>query len=472
MRMVELNGASLGPGDLFLWRPVAAAAPLEESAAPPSYVQEQHLQQCDARRMAGVTQPRWAGVAVDLPGRLDHDVLSAALSAVVRRHDSLSCTFRVERGEAQRLTVPIGTAGFAVENLGTAASGAEAASRLIEAFDRWTEPFVWPAFLFAAVARESGWTLLFAADRVHADLYSLGYVAHEMVECYEAGAGSRPARLLPSAVYSEYCAAERVAAPDDRARDAAARRWLDLAEAAGGTFPGFPVDLGGGPDQPHPAAYREIDLADAATAERFERWCRDRRGGLTSGLAAAVAHACAARDRFHAVLALQTRPSPAKSAIGWYVNAVPLTFAVADTNTNTNTNTDTDTDTDTHADFAGTLLAAQRAMLSGYRDAQTPYSPVTDQLPEKLGFEQACWLSLADFRHLPGADRHAEWNLRAVAAPRHTTGGDLWINRVDRGLAAHIRFPGTDEAHRAVTTFVDSLTAIIAGIADLGDVWT
>ncbi|MEY9933145.1 hypothetical protein ABH926_007798 [Catenulispora sp. GP43] len=447
MRMIEFVDDAIAPGRVLVWSAVGAE-PAAGDGAPPSLIQQTYLRQSWAQRAAGAAKPRWWGVAADVAGRFDRDAMAGVFAELVRRHDAFRAMFHVEDGGVEYRQVGADRVEFVAEDLGTPGTGRELAVRLSEIFDRRTDPFTWPQYVFVTVERESDWTVLFSADHVVIDLYSLANVGNELVELYESAVEGREPQLFPGVRYAEFCEAEREALPSPEVLTESVGLWHALAESGDGTLPGFPIDLGDFREQPRVAAYEESVLADAAMTQRFERWCRSHGGSLPSGLAAAVAIASTpAGEPFRTILAVGTRPVGPRSTMGWYVTAAPLSFPVGDDSSG----------------LRATMATAHAAMRTIDRDI--PYAVVTDRLPPELGFDDASWLSIVDFRSLPGAERHTEWNLRAVGAPRYVTGGDLWINIVARGLTAHVRYPSSDEARKRVLRFLDTIADIIAGVS-------
>ncbi len=152
--------------------------------------------------------------ALRFTGPLDEDALRRAVEAIVARHEALRSRFVAVRGRPVQVVDEPGPLAWTVEDVshleGQAREDALRRLALAEAakpFDLETGPLL-RAGLVRAGADDA--LLLLTIHHVAADAWSMGVLARELVELYEAFAGGREAVLPPLPVqYADFAAWQR-----------------------------------------------------------------------------------------------------------------------------------------------------------------------------------------------------------------------------------------------------------------------
>lgn len=491
MQFTELATYPLRTGTLVQWRPGAgrrdgasegssAAHWLPDSRAV-SHVHEAHLrgaaESLAARRAVGGRES-WLGVGVEFDEPLAASALRAALGRWMDRHEVLR-THVLLRGDgevtgrrAERRTLAAGDLTLTAQTVGTYHSVEPLREQLLGEFDRATAPLVWPAYLFATVARDDSFTLFFVADHSLVDGYSLLLAPYELRELYreKSEVDHGPARLLPVGSYVDFSHAERRAAERADADHPAARLWsAQLAEQNWRT-PVFPMpllppsakilaaetkaaltfDAEGVPRIPQ--GELNFHLLDDDAANRFTRVCSEAGASLVSGVLA-----CLARINtdlgfgpvFGCVVPRHTRDSEAWiSALGWFIGITPFRLNTTGTR-----------------GFRELAVQAQQQWRTSRAGSTLPYLRIGDLIGTAPAPRFV--ISFLDTRASPDAGLHDRGGA-AVLRSRDYSIEDvyLWINRTPSGLHVAARFPGFETARRTVTLYLGALRSMVTEIGD------
>ena len=167
---------------------------------------------------------------VRIAGRLDEGALERALREVIRRHEVLRTTFRVEGAEPVQVAAAADVAveGFALERSETREGGWEALAdaEAVRVFDLAKGPLVRAKLVRTGradrvrgervgVGGEAGgeWYLLLTLHHIVFDGWSLGILVRELAAFYDAAVSGRAAALPELAVqYADFAAYQRGAA--------------------------------------------------------------------------------------------------------------------------------------------------------------------------------------------------------------------------------------------------------------------
>ncbi|UED86655.1 condensation domain-containing protein [Streptomyces profundus] len=457
--MTDIQRCEIRPGRLVEWTlaatTVEAACGLPEDPRPPSYVQEFHLRSARSVRDQGLSVPNWLGTAFDLPGRVDIGVLEAALHAWTLRHETLRSGFRWVGDEVRRFTLDAGAVALERADVGEFTDGAALARHLERRFDRTADALVWPNFLFSAVVREEGSSVLLAFDHSNVDAGSIYRIPAEIHELYAAELAGRAARLPSAASYVDFCADERGRADAIDGGHPTVARWREFIRRCGGAMPPFPVDLGIDQDGPMPPQrFLSEPLVGDAEAVAFEAYCRPYGGSLVGVLAATalILRDLGEAEVYRTIVPFHTRTrSHWADSVGWFVGGVPIEVPVA-----------------AATDLRGALETVRAQLRTNRPLARVPIARAIALLGpdfQRASPDPCSFVSFADTRDMPLSAHWAE--LRAYGLVRVSYGSQVcvWVSRLHEGLRFASRFPDTDVAHKNLRRYAEALRELIASVA-------
>ncbi|MGW7382464.1 condensation domain-containing protein [Streptomyces sp. NPDC054794] len=452
MRITDIQRCEVRPGRLVEWTlspaTVAAASGLPEDSRPPAYIQESHLRTARCVREDGLFVPTWLGTAFDLPGRVDLDVLQAALRDWTLRHETLRSGFRWDGDELRRFTLDADTVSLRREVVGDFTDASALVRHLQDRFDVAADALAWPNLIYAAVVRDDGTSVYMAFDHSNVDAYSLHGIPADIHELYATGAeGCDRERPGPAASYVDFCEIERADADRiDEGHDIVGR-WREFIRRCDGTLPGFPVDLGLEPGGRLPTQRMMSEpLVDADTAAAFEAYCRPFGGSLVGLLAATglIVHELGGQSVYRTVVPFHTRvKSRWSGSVGWYVGGAPIEVPVART-----------------PDLPSALRAVRAELQAARPLARMPLARVlrllgADFRPTSPDLYSI--VSFVDARGIAGSERWAEQ--KAYGLMRVSYGDQVcaWVNRLHEGLWFASRYPDTDVAYKNMRLYVERL---------------
>ncbi|NLG56254.1 MAG: acyltransferase, partial [Rhodococcus sp.] len=288
------------PGRVVAWKVsdadarAAAQAPIDP--APPTTMQERHLRRSQLAANNSETQSPWIGIAYDFDSKLDAEALGRVLTRYVTRHDTLHSWFSfadadgdpTDKSNAIRRHV-VAPEHFALNVVdGPELETAEEARAYVATrFADETSALGWPAFVFGAIEHSQGdgnsFTLFHAIDHAHTDMQSMILMFAEIRLSYQAEIAGTEVQLPDPGSYVDYSIRERERAASLTLESPEVQGWLGYLARTGGSFPGFPLDLGVS-DGPAPAVGSRFDLADADECDKFGAVCKANGSNFIGGV--------------------------------------------------------------------------------------------------------------------------------------------------------------------------------------------
>ncbi|MGZ8179301.1 condensation domain-containing protein [Williamsia sp. SKLECPSW1] len=462
MKFIQMMDHPVAPGGLVEWSPttVGGFAHWETDARSTSHNHEVHLRAAlEHRWRTGREGGResWLGLAIEFDEPMSVPAIRAALTRWIDRHEVLRSHVVVKHGGLQRLTTPRGSVRLKMGRVGWYAESGPLLDQLAGSFDRATAPLQWPAYLFATVARERSFTLLFAGDHSLLDGYSLILAQHELSELYHAARERREPELAPVGSYVDFSAQERRSADDVDAEHPAVRTWADYLDANDRRMPRFDLadpavgDIDPAGSAP-PQSSVTLELLDDDAANRFTAVCVAAGGSLFAGILAALAVAyreCGGGDVFRCVTPRHTRTEGRwLGALGWFVSVTPVAVDSGGTSS-----------------FTALVERATAALRQTRVAADVPLLKVTELLG--YGGDPSFVVSFIDTRHAPDAAAADAGGARVMRS--HNYSPDevyIWVNRTPSGVRISARFPATGPMHSEVSGFLVRFGEVVRAVGD------
>ncbi|MFW0790975.1 condensation domain-containing protein [Gordonia sp. CPCC 205333] len=473
MKFIQILEDSVEPGALVEWTPITP--PRDEWVSDSrltSHNHEAHLRGAIAHyRETGTEGGResWLGLVIEFDEPLSVPAIRAALIAWIDRHEVLR-SHVVIRGEGttgeglHRVSVPPSVVKLKMGRIGWYAKPDLLIEQIAGSFDRATAPTRWPAYVFATVAREHSFTLLFAADHSLLDGYSLIMAQHELVELYRAQrdkAMSRvavnpnplPPQLVSVGSYVDFSAQERRTADIADTTHPALAVWAGFLQGAT-DLPAFGnseihIDADA---PPAPQASLTTDVADDGQTNRFTAVCAEAGGNLQVGIMAALAVAYRRSmniSDFRCIMPRHTRHEERwLGSLGWFVALAPCALDTADDPT-----------------FDQAVSRAAGELKRTKPAATLPFLRVADLLG--ITGSPRFVVSFLDTRYAPGA--HEADAGRAAVLRSHSYAPDevyLWVNRTPSGLRLSARYPADSPVTDDVLRYLDAFSSLITEIGD------
>ncbi|MGW0332367.1 condensation domain-containing protein [Streptomyces sp. NPDC003011] len=459
MRITDIQRCEIRPGRLVEWTlhptAVETAMSLPDDSRPPAYVQEAHIRTSRSVREDGLFLPTWIGVAFDIPGQVDLDVLEGALRAWTLRHETLRSGFRWAGEEMRRFTLDAEAVVLHREDLGDFPDAQALAHHLRDRFDVTADALTWPNFMFATVTRDDGTSVYMAFDHSNVDSYSIQRIPGEIHDLYAAGLEGRVVRTPPVASYVDFCAIERADADEIDGTHEIVTRWREFIARCDGKLPNFPVDLGLDPAGPLPAQKLMHEmLVDDADAAAFEAYCRPHGGSLTGILAATglIVREIGGLQDYRTVLPFHTRAkSQWSDSVGWYVGGAPIDIPVARA-----------------ADFDSALTMVRADLRKNRPLSRMPLARVLSLLGSDFrptSPDLYSIISLVDTRGIPGSERWQELKARGLMRVSYGDQVCVFLTRLHEGLQFASRYPDTDVAHKNMRLYVERLRELVVSVA-------
>ncbi|GGR39323.1 hypothetical protein J2S40_002049 [Nocardioides luteus] len=450
MEYTELSAYDVPPGEVTAWIPTADPAAWVDDDRRLSHNHELHLDTAEAGS--------WIGSIMRLTGQLDPEALSLALRAWIGRHEALRGT--VEETPAGRRRRALAPADVSVTTTALGSFDAEGARSCVADFlaDR-IDPSAWPYVVFATVADEDGFTLVFGADHGVMDAYSQLLWFEEIASLYERALAGEPFAALAEPTtgsHIDHAAEERVTGEAMSAESESVRVWRDWLTTAEGTlrFPDFPVTgITDVPASPAPLQQASLSqwLGDHHQAQVLGELCKSARVSFQAGMMGAMAYVLRAQhgvERMRFVAPMHTRyTSEHAAAVGWYVGLVPVTFDIAGAET-----------------LPEVAARVQAALAESKPLVPQPFARVAGL----LGVDDAPHfvVTFVDTRFIPGAERWNDQSARTLRAPvRADDEVYLWLVRDRDGLNVSTRYPETVAAERVVRDLIDGMGELLDEVA-------
>ena len=503
MKFIQMMDQPVEPGGLVEWSPYTEGGMAHWTAdsRPTSHNHELHLRGAFEHRLRTHREggrESWLGLAIEFDEPLSIPAIRGALTMWIDRHEVLRSHVVIWSDHLARLTTGPGTVKLKMGRVGWYSEAAPLLEQLAGTFDRATAPLQWPAYIFATVARERSFTLLFAADHSLVDGYSLIMAQHELIALYSA-ARRRTDHALPAVgSYVDFSAYQRREADAAGSDHEAVAVWADFLRDTGGKLPSF--ELADDPEYSEGSQYSDgsadtggIDpahplsdlvpqgsltgaLLDDEQTNRFTAVCSAAGGSLMSGVLAALAAVYAELGGgpvLRCVIPRHTRGDQQWfGALGWFVATVPFRL-----------------DTSGVSDFGQLIGRAAEEMRRVRKAAGLPFLRVGEilmevknddaqrsSLPYESQLSQAARadfpepkfvVSFIDLRFAPG---HAEADAgRARVLRSHNYSSDevyIWINRTASGLRISARFPSQGRTHNQVGRYLSRFGDFLKQIGD------
>lgn len=462
MKFIQMMDQPVEPGGLVEWSPFTESgfAQWTADSRPTSHNHEQHLRAAFEYRLRTKREggrESWLGLAIDFDEPMSVPAIRAALSTWIDRHEVLRSHVVIWADRLARLTTPPGSVKLKMGRVGWYGEPGPLLDQLAGSFDRATAPLQWPAYIFATVAREDSFTLLFAADHSLVDGYSLIMGQYELVALYTAHRRKEEPDLPPVGSYVDFSAHQRREADSAGAEHEAVAVWADFLRDSGGELPRFEIadEDGTAVEAPTPSPQPgtdlipqgsiTADLLDDEQTNRFTAVCSAAGGSLLSGVMAALAIVYAELGGgpvFRCVIPRHTRSDQQWfGALGWFVATVPFRL-----------------DTSGATDFGQIIGRADDEMRRVRKAGSLPYLRVGEILGHTGDADipdPRFVVSFIDLRFAPG---HAEADAgRARVLRSHNYSNEevyIWVHRTASGIRISSRFPAQGRTHRQVGRYL------------------
>lgn len=487
MKFIQMMDQPVEPGGLVEWSPytIGGFANWTADSRPTSHNHEQHLRSAFEYRLRTHREggrESWLGLAIEFDEPLSIPAIRSTLSMWIDRHEVLRSHVVIWADRLARMTSPPGSVKLKMGRVGWYSEPGPLLDQLAGSFDRATAPLQWPAYIFATVAREQSFTLLFAADHSLVDGYSLIMAQHELVSLYTASRRKVPPELPTVGSYVDFSAYQRREADAAGTDHEAIAVWSDFLRDAGGVLPGF--DLGGDApsadsDEPNaaldftPQGSITAELLDDEQTNRFTAVCSAAGGSLFAGVMAALATVydeLGGGPVFRCVIPRHTRGDQQWfGALGWFVATVPFRL-----------------DSSGVADFGQIIGRATEELRRVRKASNLPFLRVGEILTQPpgdgdgegaaarqssiVGFEfpePKFVVSFIDLRFAPG---NAEADAgRARVLRSHNYSAEevyIWVNRTASGLRISARFPSHGRTHNQVGRYLGAFGDFVKTIGD------
>jgi hypothetical protein len=327
-------------------------------------MQAGHLRGFVEFRDRGVDYSRAIIGSWDVPGRCDIRALTYVINAHLRRHTTYHSWFEYNGAkDIVRHTIKNPRdIQFVAKEYGVMTQ--------IEWRDHvlaTPDPLQWDCFRFGIIQYEDRFTFYFAVDHLNCDPKLLAGLYVELLMNYNALLeGKAPVTLPQVASYDDFCMRDSQYVSAMTLESPEVRKWIEFAEANGGTQPDFPLPLG---DQSVPCGgdVHLERLLDPEQTIQFEAICQQAGARFSGGLfacAALVHYELTGKETYYGLTPTDKRKSPAEfMAVGWFTGVVPFTVRV-DPNS-----------------FAETARAAQASFDANMDLANVPYDRVLELAP-------------------------------------------------------------------------------------------
>lgn len=475
MKFTELSDYPLDGGIVTEWIPTAVLSPSEWQldTRPLSYEHEAILCASDPP-----PQPSWLGAAFTIPHRYDPVALDRAIRAWLSRHDAFhtigdrTAIDDAAPGGVIRRTYREARIGVRREVAGHVPDGADLARRPAETFDDTLCAHTWPHVRvvsitpMSAVDVDEHFTVVFAADHLVMDAYSIMLSINEIQQFYRGFLFNDEVELYPVGSHIEFSSLDRATGGAVTPDHPTVRAWdgftdlppLAACDSRATTELGPPDSL---PPDDHAVmdgaggrqlGYSEF-IVDGAQCASLNARAREAGMSTQAAVFAAIAlasgHVCGEPD-VRMIMPWHTRHEHRfLASVGWYVGLAPLRI-------------------DLHAatTFAQACSIAAASLDTARTHSRVPHRRVHELLGSSV--TPSFVVSYLDLRRVPGA---ADWPSQRAQALRSSAYSDrevyLWIGRVDDGLTLSARYPATD-AGVLVVDFVGLVAHILRTAASDG----
>ncbi|OBA61141.1 acyltransferase [Mycobacterium sp. 1100029.7] len=459
----SINGWHPPAGPVTTWtaspatREVAETAP--RTALPASYQQTQHVQVAHLAEEVGRQLPRLMVVAWRIPGVCDIPVMTAAINAHIRRHDTYHNWFEFQDGAVIRHTVEhpefIDFIPAESGNMSTVEIRAHALTTTPGTLE-------WGCFTFGTIQHADDFTFYASVDHLHIDGISASLIFLDIHLTYQSLRQATPTPLPEAGSYSDYTARQHEQLAGLTPSSPQITDWIEFARDNDGDWPSFPLPLGD-TWADNKGDFLTVDLLDTAQTQSFDTVCRAAGARFSGGVLACAALAereFTGAETYYGFTPYDTRtPGVDTMSVGWFASLIPVTVRTGT------------------GSFFEAAPAAQKSFDAAKHLAGVPMERVLellppDQLPIKLPSRPAMMVSFLDFRKIPIAALWEETNFGAYGDNLSHGGINMWINRHASKTTATISFPDNAIARDSVHRYIAALTQAFTNVANSAVEWT
>ena len=446
--LATIHDWSPAPGSHVAWRASSDArakarqAPI--SNVPASYQQMQHLRGLAGHAAENRDMARLLTGAWDIAGTCDIPVMTSAITAHLRRHDTYHSWFEYKNGqEIVRRTIrdPADIDVVATEH------GDITSTQLRTNILATPDAREWDCFSFGIIQRADHFTFYMSLDHLLTDGMSTGVIFLEIHMMYAAlihGAGPLP--LPDRASYDDYCLRQRQHAAALTPESPEVLRWIEFAERNDGALPDFPLPLG---DQSVPCtgAMVVVPLMDAEQTKQFESNCAHVGVRFSGGVLACAAQAeyeLTGAETYYGITPYDTRSTPAEYMTpGWFAAFIPITVPVGG------------------MPFSDVARAAQDSFDSSKDLCNVPFDRVLELAPLELGLRNPKrdipMISYIDVRDIPLSSEWENLNAGIYGDSRLSDQVCMWVNRFENETTLTISFPDNPIARDSVARYITAV---------------
>jgi hypothetical protein len=437
-------------------RDTARQAPLGE--LPPSFQQTGHLRGAFYGKQLGRQLPRLMVVAWDMPGQCDIALMTEAINAHVRRHNTYHSAFEVENGAIVRRTLEDpNTIEFEPHSFGTM----DVEQVREHALTTTPGTLDWDCFTFGVIQDADHFTFYASVDHLHIDAISAGVIFVDIHLMYQNLTQGQPVAAPEVVGYRDYAERQREQVAGMTLSSPEIKDWIEFGRDTDGDWPSFPLPLGDTWESPL-GDFVTVELLDEDNTNAFDTACREAGARFSGGVLACAAlaeHQLTGNSTYHGFTPSDTRSGGTEAmSVGWFASLFPVTVAIGD------------------GDFAGAARAAQASFDANRYLANVPFERAlqlapADELGITLPTRQSMMASFLDFRKIPVADLWLQTNF-GIYGDNFSHGGiNMWINRHAARTTVTISFPDNDVARKSVHRYIAALSQQFAAVAKITADW-
>lgn len=444
------------PGSLVSWNPSAGSRAKADGApvspVPASYIQERHLRNFSQQADRGLDHSRLLIAVCEVYGKCDIRAMTYVINAHLRRHDTYRSWFEYQDADhiiRHTIADPADIEFVPTEH------GEKDAAQLRDQVLATPGPLQWDCFSFGVIQRADRFTFYASIDHLHADGQFVGVGLMEFQTMYAALImGEPPLAMGQAGTYDDYCVRQRKYTSGLTADTPEVRRWIEFAEANGGSFPDFPLPLGDR-SVPYGGDLLSVTLLDEKQTDRFESACVAAGSRFIGGMFACVALALyelTGAEAYAGTTPKDTRSTQAElTTQGWFTGLTPVTFAVV------------------AASFADTARAAQISFDEGLDLAQVPFERVVELAPS-LSRPRPLFTQINFFDAQAGplamlTKMFEGVNMGAYSDGRFTYPLSTLVGRYDETTVS-VLFPNNPVARESINHYVATLKSVCVRVVD------
>jgi mycolipenoyl-CoA---2-(long-chain-fatty acyl)-trehalose mycolipenoyltransferase / long-chain-acyl-CoA---trehalose acyltransferase len=448
-------------GPVTTWTASAATRESVQRAArnsvPPSFQQAGHLWGAFYGKQLGREMPRLMVVAWDIPGVCDIAMMTEAINAHVRRHDTYHNAFEVEDGNIFRRTISPDEIEFVPTEFGTM----DTEQIREHALSTTPDTLDFDCFTFGVIQGADHFTVYASVDHLHIDGMSAGLIFVDIHMMYQNLSQGQPTTFPETGGYREYTARQRENVAGMTLDSPEIKDWITFAQSTDGAWPSFPLPLGNTWESSK-GDFVTVELLNDADTEAFETACRDAGARLSGGVMACAALAenqLTGNATFHGFTPSDTRMAGTETlSLGWFASLFPVTVPIGD------------------GAFPEVARAAQESFNASKYLANVPFERVAelaslDDLGIKLPTQPAMMVSFLDFRKIPVAELWEQTKFGIYGDNLSHGSINMWINRHADRTTVTVSFPDNPDARKSVHRYIAALSQVFANVAKITADW-